>query len=372
MADANIPETMKAVVVREAIKKYDASIREVITVDDVPVPKPRAGQVLVRVEFSTVNPSDTSYLKGQYGREFAPPCGAGFEGTGTVVASGGGFMAWRVMGTRVSFYSDASWAEYVVIPAASAIQILDSTPFSNAAGALVNPLTVLSFVEIAKAGKHPCIVHTAGASSLGKMLIRQAKKNGIEVIAVVRRAEQAEACMAEGARAAFDSTADDFEADLKKECAAAGATVAFDAVCGPLAGQVFTAMPAGGILYVYGGLSGQPAEGLSVKDLIFSRKQCRGFWLTQYMKENKNIIGMIAWARAVAQGIDKELATPIARTVKLGDGADAICDGILSYVNNMSAGKVLIKCRIDDDDAAAEGEDVEEEEDAGKEAADDE
>ena len=49
------------------------------------LPVPRAGQVLVRVHYSTCNLSDVSYITGTYGKELALPGGAGFEGSGVVV-----------------------------------------------------------------------------------------------------------------------------------------------------------------------------------------------------------------------------------------------------------------------------------------------
>lgn len=73
-------------------------LREKIKLDRVPIPQPRHGQVLVRVEKSTINPNDMSTLKGTYGKssikEATEPQQLGWEGCGTVVAYGGGWLAW--------------------------------------------------------------------------------------------------------------------------------------------------------------------------------------------------------------------------------------------------------------------------------------
>jgi hypothetical protein len=55
-------------------------------------PQPGAGQVLVRIEAAPCNPSDLVFMQGLYGVKKALPAVPGWEGAGTVVASGGGMM----------------------------------------------------------------------------------------------------------------------------------------------------------------------------------------------------------------------------------------------------------------------------------------
>jgi NADPH:quinone reductase-like Zn-dependent oxidoreductase len=79
-------------------------------VDRVKVPRPGPGQVLVKVECAPINPSDTYFLAGMYGkagddgpaRNIQYPITPGWEGAGVVVQNGGGLMGWRVMGKRVA------------------------------------------------------------------------------------------------------------------------------------------------------------------------------------------------------------------------------------------------------------------------------
>ena len=92
--------------------------------DLVQIPKPRSGQVLIKVEASVINPSDIYMLQGHYGGTFEYPLVPGGEGSGTVIASGGGLMAWSLVGKRVGFTrvaeaggkftKNGSYAEYCV------------------------------------------------------------------------------------------------------------------------------------------------------------------------------------------------------------------------------------------------------------------
>jgi NADPH2:quinone reductase len=69
--------------------------------------------------------------------------------------------------------------------------------------AFVNPLTALAFIDIAQSTGQKSIVHTAAASALGKMLVRLAVAEHINVICVVRREEQVEELKQLGATDVF-------------------------------------------------------------------------------------------------------------------------------------------------------------------------
>lgn len=78
---AKIPKTMMALVLEE----FGATP----VLKEVPVPKPRYNEVLVKIEYAPLNPMDLSFLKGYYSSVKKLPVTIGFEGSGTVVASGG-------------------------------------------------------------------------------------------------------------------------------------------------------------------------------------------------------------------------------------------------------------------------------------------
>src|SRR5215470_8583072 len=114
----SIPSTMRAVEVRA----YDDK-PESIFVAEIPVPRPAAGEVLVRMAAAPINPSDVSFINGLYGVKKPLPAIPGFEGSGTVVATGGGLMGRFLMGKRVACHAAApnvaggTWAEYLATPA---------------------------------------------------------------------------------------------------------------------------------------------------------------------------------------------------------------------------------------------------------------
>jgi len=89
-------KTMKAVIYTAPGEyEYSANLK--------PIPVPGKGQVLIKVECVPINPSDTYYLAGMYKGTYSYPIVPGGEGSGTVIASGGGFYAWTLVGKRVAF-----------------------------------------------------------------------------------------------------------------------------------------------------------------------------------------------------------------------------------------------------------------------------
>src|SRR6266851_5763772 len=73
---------MKAILVREF------GGPEVLKVEEVPTPKPAAGQVLVRIRAAGVNPYDTYMRNGTYAIKPALPYTPGSDAGGTVEAVG--------------------------------------------------------------------------------------------------------------------------------------------------------------------------------------------------------------------------------------------------------------------------------------------
>eukprot|EP01121_Diplochlamys_sp_Union-15-3_P006449 TRINITY_DN1693_c0_g1_i1.p1 TRINITY_DN1693_c0_g1~~TRINITY_DN1693_c0_g1_i1.p1 ORF type:complete len:523 (-),score=117.65 TRINITY_DN1693_c0_g1_i1:57-1625(-) len=347
MAD-KIPKTMKALQVSEdapnRIPKTLEEWSQALKLVEVPVPKPKTGEVLIRVERSPCNPADMSSVKGSYDRGSKPsgPFIPGFEGSGTTVASGGGILAWSMVNKRVASASGPNggfWAEYVCVPATSCLVLPDNVTFDIGASSFVNPLTVLSFIEIARTHKAQYIVHTAGASSLGKMLIRTAKKQNINIIAVVRRHEQIEELKRLGAVEVFNTSNEGWEKDFSTYTRSVNCQLAFDAVAGELTGKLLRAMPKGSVVKVYGGLAEQPCS-ISPSDLIFEDKKLEGFWLSRYIQA-KNLIGLVMWQQQVKNTIASDLRSDIQGVYPL----EQFAEGLSKYVSNMSAGKVLLAPR---------------------------
>lgn len=296
-----------------------------------------AGDVRVKIAASPLNPSDLSFLQGMYGVRKALPVVPGFEASGRIIAVGEGLNPDEYIGRRVACFAaggDGTWAEYMVIPALSALPVADHISDEAAAMLLVNPLTVWALIDSAIRHGAQALVQTAAASALGQMLRRYGESRGLQVINIVRRPALVDALRAGGAAHVLDSSADDFDKALRDASRSLHATVGFDAVGGELSDRVLRGMPNGSRLIVYGGLGGAPVQ-VGVDQLIFRDKKIEGFWLSTWMPAHLDLL-MQAWT-------DVQTEHEIFRSeVRARFSLEQFGDALAAYANAMSGGKILL------------------------------
>ena len=302
-------------------------------------PKPKNGQVVIRVARAAVNPSDEMFVQGLYGqprRRGVPP---GFEGVGEVVESGGGFMANRLKGKRVSFFAihSGTWAEYAVTDAAACIPVKDGVSDEDAAGLLVNPMTAWAMFDLVKSSGAKSFVMSAAGSQLCKFIAELAKEAGIDAISIVRRDEQIEPLRKHGAAHVLNSEADGFDAAMHALFKREKPTIFLDAVTGPLGSRIFDAMGSKARWVIYGRLDARPTVLDKPQDMIFRDKRIEGFWLSDWFRDKP------IWTKALAsRAVQKKFAdgswkTDITATVPLGEAIERL-PGELAKPD----GKVLI------------------------------
>ncbi len=320
------------------LRSYDGA--DALALVERPVPKPGAGEALVRIAATPVNPSDLMFVRGLYGQKKKLPVVPGFEASGVVVAAGEGLMGRYLKGKRVAcaapFDGDGTWAEYMLTPAALCIPLSARTELESAASMIVNPFTAWALLGRARRLGAKAVAQTAAASALGRMVVRLAAARGVPVVNVVRRKEQVELLKSEGAEHVLDSSEEDFDARLKELCTRLGATVAFDAVAGELTGRLLRAMPKGGRAIVYGALS---MEGCLIdpRGLIFEGKAVEGFWLAEWLK-SQNLLSKFLVSRGVQSHLQGELKTEVRARLPLEEAAE----GLRSYEREMTGGKVIL------------------------------
>src|SRR6195952_3670260 len=234
-------------------------------------PRPGPDEVLVRVEASPINPSDLGLLVGAADMSTATIAGTreapivtakvpeaamkamagrldhsmpvGNEGAGVVIKTGSSDAAKALKGRTVAMIGGAMYAQYRCLKASDCLPLPVGITPAEGASCFVNPLTALGMVETMRREGHKALVHTAAASNLGQMLNRLCLADGIGLVNIVRKPEQAELLAAQGARHVVSTASPTFEADLRSALVATGATIAFDATGGGrLASQILSAM----------------------------------------------------------------------------------------------------------------------------------
>jgi NADPH:quinone reductase-like Zn-dependent oxidoreductase len=249
----------------------DSTVTLALVEADLPAPGP--DDIVVRMEAAPINPSDmgvmfaradlrtivrdasaaTHAVRATLSREAMQAAAgrigltipAGNEGGGVVVATGTSDAAQALLGKVVGMRGGAMYAQYRCIAAQQCLLLPEGTASIDAASCFVNPLTALGMVETMRMEGHTGLVHTAAASNLGQMLQKICTADGIPLVNIVRKPEQAELMRRIGATHVCDTSQPTFTADLTNALIETGATLGFDATGGgALASHILAAMEA--------------------------------------------------------------------------------------------------------------------------------
>jgi NADPH:quinone reductase len=223
----NIPETMTAV-------GFDApGGPEVLRPVTLPVPRPGAGQVLIRTASAGVNRPDVIQRKGMY----PPPPGAspipGLEVAGTIATAGPG-VASELVGQQVcALVSGGGYAEFCLAEADHCLPVPAGLPLNEAAALPETLFTVWHNVferGLVRDGE-TILVH-GGTSGIGTMACLLGKLFDVKVIVTCGSAEKCARALEIGAAHAIDYKTQDFVEEVARFTGGKGVAMVLDMVAG--------------------------------------------------------------------------------------------------------------------------------------------
>lgn len=307
----------------------------------LPVPHPGKGEVLIKLSAAPMNPSDLNHIKRTTNLSERLSLIPGTEGCGTVVSNGKGLLPQLWLGKRVACSSahatSGTWAEYMITSASLCIPLPAEISDEQGSMLLVNPMTALAFLDIARHKGHKAIINTAAASSLGRIVEVLGSKYKIPVINIVRNDKQKTSLINMGSPYVLDSSNINFEDDLYSLSHELNASLIFDAVGGSLTRKLITSVPYGSSIVLYGILSGEQPE-INYRSMIMDNKTLSGFFLGNWLKE-KGYLGTIRNIFKVRQLLKKEVSISVQKSFPLNKAQLAM----ETYLGNMTAGKVLLR-----------------------------
>lgn len=274
-----------------------------IAVEDVPIPKPGPGEVLVKVEFCGICHSDLSLIDGTF-PALLPEVTQGHEASGTIAKLGAGVSGWsegdRVVpsagrpcfGCRncrrgdltnclniqlMAFAYDGAWAEYTVAQAGGLTRIPDNVPFEQAA--ILADAVSTPFGAVVRTGKVVVgeTVGVWGVGGVGTHIVQLARLVGaVPVIAFDINPTVRERALELGADYAFDSRDENLKEKVAEATDGRMLDVAFDAAGLKVTfEQALDCLTVGGRLVAVG-LSAQEASVGTTAQFGLSQKQVLG------------------------------------------------------------------------------------------------
>ena len=222
---------------------------EALQIVERPVPRPRHGEVLIKVAAAGVNGADLSQRRGRYPMPPGASDVLGLEVSGTIAAVSDGVRGWRVGDAVCAVLVDGGYAEYCTAPAPQCLPVPAGVSLVEAAGLPEVAFTVWSNVfEIGglKPGER-LLVH-GGASGIGTMAIQLAHRLGSMVMATAGTDEKCRRCVALGAARAVNYKNEDFVAAVRDWTGGADVDVVLDMVGGDYVQRNLQSLAAGGRL----------------------------------------------------------------------------------------------------------------------------
>lgn len=297
---------------------------DVLSVCEIQSSDLQHGQVRVAMAASPINPSDEMFIRGTYGTPPVFPQIPGFEGTGTVVASGGGLKGRLFTGKRVAVLNatGGNWAQQTTVPASQVIPLSKRLSEEQAATFFVNPATAwLLTQEVLRVQRGGWLVQTAAASALGKMVIRLGQRLGFRTLNIVRHERHIDTLKRLGADAvivADENNAEKLPSLTREHLGDTAATHIIDPVGGATGSALIRSLGHQGRFVSFGTLSNSPLV-FSGRELMTRNARVEGFWLGPYMKSRSLVFKLKLIKRLTQFVLDGTLATEISRTVTLED-----------------------------------------------------
>jgi NADPH:quinone reductase len=253
---------------------------QVMHLSQMPVPKPAATEVLIKVAYAGVNRPDCLQRSGRY----PPPPGAspilGLEASGQVVALGEGVTRWKQGDWVCGLANGGAYAEYVCIPQGQVLPLPTGLSLLQAAALPENYFTV--WTNVFQRGKlqagETFLVH-GGSSGIGLTAIQLAKAFGARVICTVGNEEKIRACLAAGADLAINYRTQDFAKEVMDATDQKGVNIILDMVGGDYMQRNINCLSVDGRLVQIAFLQPSKTEvdwiGLMVKRLTFTGSTLR-------------------------------------------------------------------------------------------------
>ena len=260
-----LPDRMTVIAIREP------GGPDVLTPELRPVPRPAAGEIVVKVAAAGVNRPDVMQRMGLY----PPPQGAtdipGLEIAGEVVACGADVTRWKNGDLVMALVVGGGYAQFCLAHESHALPVPPT--LSPIAAAAIPETFFTVWHNVFERGRlkagETLLVH-GGSSGIGTTAIQLAKAFGARVITTAGSPEKCNACIKLGADVAVNYRNEDFVAATKAATGEHGADVILDVIGGEYVDRNYDAAAVEGRI-VQIAFQASPRASVDFRRLMFKR-----------------------------------------------------------------------------------------------------
>jgi NADPH2:quinone reductase len=263
---------MKAILVRQF------GGPEVLKLEEVPTPKPAAGQVLVKIHAAGVNPADTYARTGNYAVLPSLPYTPGTDGAGVVDSIGDGVKTVKP-GDRVYVAKSLSgtYAEYAVALETQVRRLPDRISFAQGAGVFIPYGTAYHAIyHQAKAHAAETVLVHGASGGVGIASVQIARALGLTVFGTAGSAKGLELAQREGAHQIFDHSKSGYQEEITKATGGRGVDIILEMLANVNLGADLKLLAQMGRVVVIGSRGDVT---ITPRDLMSRRASIRAFTL---------------------------------------------------------------------------------------------
>jgi NADPH:quinone reductase len=264
---------------------------EVMRLVEGPLPSPRPGEVLVKVEAAGVNRPDVAQRQGAY----PPPKDAspilGLEIAGEIVALGEGVTDFQIGDRVCALANGGGYAEYCSVPATQALPFPKGYDAVKAAALPETFFTVwANLFQMAGLTEGETVLIHGGSSGIGTTAIQLARAFGATVYTTAGSAEKCAACMDLGAARAINYKLEDFVEIVREETQGKGVDVVLDMIGAAYFDRNLQVLAKDGCLSIIAFLGGSTVEKANLAPIMVKRLTVTGSTMRPRTAEEKRAI----------------------------------------------------------------------------------
>jgi NADPH:quinone reductase len=307
----------------KAVRFHQTGGPEVLVLEDVPIPTPGSGEILIRVEAAGINYADAMRRNGDPYAEPSPtPYVPGVEVAGTVAAHGPGVRA-PAIGTPV--FASPEWggyAQYVTAPTARVMPLPAGLTSVQATTLVVQGLTAALVLRHAgQLAPGETVAVEAAAGGVGSFAVQLAKLFGAsKVLGLASDAGKCARARQLGADEAIDYTDPSWPRAVRRLTGGRGTDLLLEMTGGVTLSRALQALAPFGRMVVYGQASRQPAH-IDTQRLVVPNHSIIGFYLGAYIRRRDLIQSTLE--ELIGYALDRRLELQVGAVLPLARASEA-------------------------------------------------
>jgi NADPH2:quinone reductase len=305
----------------KAIRIHETGDPEVMHLEEIDAPTPKASEILIKVAAAGINYADLAQRAGMYLTRTRTPMTLGIEVAGTVAGLGPGVNS-PPQGTRVVAFCGGGYAEYAIAQANMVIPIPPGIDFAHAAALPVQGITAYQLLrESARIQPGESVLVHAAAGGVGTLAVQLAKLMGAgTVIGTASSAGKLDLVRRLGADVAINYTENNWVEQVLDATGGKGVDIILEMVGGQIAEQSLRCLASFGRMVVFGAASGQIAQFSGIQ-LMYKNQAIIGYWLTSQLSRPERIaLAITELMQYLSSG---KLNIVVGQTFPLAEAAEA-------------------------------------------------